>query len=47
MDRTVEENVKKSMAFLKFSPLVPEPLKAKIRGFVFDLKTGELKEVSL
>ena len=35
------------MNILKESPLVPEPLKAMIRGFAFDIKTGELNEVRL
>ncbi|EXJ66610.1 carbonate dehydratase [Cladophialophora psammophila CBS 110553] len=44
---SIENNVKKSMTFLKESPLVRESLKPSIRGFVFDLHSGELKEVKL
>ncbi|OCT49639.1 carbonate hydratase [Cladophialophora carrionii] len=43
---SLADNVKKSITFLKESPLVPEQLKSNIRGFVFDLKTGELQEVN-
>ncbi|OQV07608.1 hypothetical protein CLAIMM_12013 [Cladophialophora immunda] len=43
---SLSDNVKKSIAFLKDSPLVPESLKSNIRGFVFDIKTGELEEVN-
>ncbi|ETI27202.1 hypothetical protein G647_09885 [Cladophialophora carrionii CBS 160.54] len=43
---SLADNVKKSIAFLKESSLVPEQLKSNIRGFVFDLKTGELQEVN-
>ncbi|KAF2469836.1 carbonic anhydrase [Lindgomyces ingoldianus] len=42
---TLEENVKKSMDFLRMSPLVRPALKSKIRGFVYDIITGKLKEV--
>ncbi|KIW84748.1 hypothetical protein Z517_00136 [Fonsecaea pedrosoi CBS 271.37] len=43
---SLEENVKKSMTFLKKSPFVPESLKSNIRGFVFHIDSGELKEVT-
>ncbi|KIW10464.1 hypothetical protein PV08_11428 [Exophiala spinifera] len=44
---SLDENVKKSIDFLRASALVPEELKANTRGFVFDLKTGNLKEVDV
>ncbi|OQV02157.1 hypothetical protein CLAIMM_07397 [Cladophialophora immunda] len=44
---SLEENVKRSMTFLKESPLVRESLKSSIRGFVFHLDSGDLKEVTL
>ncbi|KAK5221353.1 hypothetical protein LTR72_006913 [Exophiala xenobiotica] len=43
---SLQDNVKKSMDFLRASPLVPKDLKSNIRGFVFDLKTGGLEEVT-
>jgi len=42
---TLEANVAKSMHFLKESPLVPDALKQGVRGFVYDIKTGDLNEV--
>ena len=45
LNRSLEDNVKKSVDFLQTSPLVPNELKKNIRGFVFDVVTGELKEV--
>jgi carbonic anhydrase len=42
----LQDNVKKSIDFLRTSPLVPKGLKPNIRGFVFDLKTGGLDEVT-
>ncbi|KIV79811.1 hypothetical protein PV11_07356 [Exophiala sideris] len=42
---SLDDNVKKSIAFLRESPLVSDTIKKNIRGFVFDIKTGELKEV--
>jgi carbonic anhydrase len=33
------------MHFLKESPLVPDALKQGVRGFVYDIKTGDLNEV--
>lgn len=42
--RSLADNVRKSIAFLKESPLIPDQLKSNIRGFVFDIKTGELEE---
>ncbi|KAJ9605791.1 hypothetical protein H2200_009640 [Cladophialophora chaetospira] len=41
---SLADNVKKSIKFLKDSPLIPEQLKNNLRGFVFDIKTGELEE---
>jgi carbonic anhydrase len=40
----VEQDVRDSIARLKESPFIPQ--KDSIRGFVFDVKTGELREVS-
>jgi len=42
---SLDDNVKKSIAFLRENPLVSDTVKKNIRGFVFDIKTGELKEV--
>jgi carbonic anhydrase len=40
----LEQDVRDSIARLKESPFVPN--KASIRGFVYDVKTGELREVT-
>ncbi|KAI1629233.1 carbonic anhydrase [Exophiala viscosa] len=42
---SLDDNVKKSIAFLRENALVSDAIKENIRGFVFDIKTGELKEV--
>ena len=39
----VDQNVRESIARLRQSPFVPK--KESIRGFVYDVKTGELHEV--
>jgi carbonic anhydrase len=40
----VEEDVRRSIAFIKESPFVPN--KESVRGFVYDVKTGRLDEVT-
>ena len=40
----VEEDVRQSIARIKASPFIPK--KEHIRGFVYDVKTAELSEVS-
>ncbi len=40
----LEQDVRDSIARLKASPFIPR--KESIRGFVYDVKTGELREVS-
>jgi len=40
----VEQSVRDSIARLRESPFIPN--KDSIRGFVYDVKTGELREVS-
>src|SRR5918911_1344003 len=40
----LEEDVRQSIRRLKASPFIPK--KDKIRGFVFDVKTGKLNEVA-
>jgi carbonic anhydrase len=40
----LEQDVRDSIARLKASPFIPR--KDNIRGFVYDVKTGELREVS-
>lgn len=42
---SVEHSVKDDVEFLKGSPLLREELKQNIQGFVFDIKTGKLKEI--
>jgi carbonic anhydrase len=39
----LEQDVRDSIARLKASPFIPR--KNSIRGFVYDVKTGELREV--
>jgi carbonic anhydrase len=40
----VDADVRQSMARIKASPFVPD--KSGIRGFVYDVKTGRLREVT-
>jgi carbonic anhydrase len=40
----VDADVRQSMARIKASPFVPE--KSRVRGFVYDVKTGRLREVT-
>jgi carbonic anhydrase len=39
----LEESVRDDIRFLKESPLIPDD--ASIRGFVYDVKTGRVREV--
>jgi carbonic anhydrase len=39
----LDENVRRSVAAIKSSPFIPH--KDSVRGFVFDVRTGELREV--
>ena len=43
--KDLDEDVKQSIARIKASPFVPR--KDKIRGFVYDVKTGRLNEVGV
>jgi carbonic anhydrase len=40
----LDEDVRQSMARIKASPFIPH--KDQIRGFVFDVATGQLNEVT-
>src|SRR3954466_1369398 len=40
----LDEDVRQSIARIKASPFIPR--KDSVRGFVYDVKTGELREVS-
>jgi carbonic anhydrase len=40
----LEEDVREGIAAIKASPFIPR--KDSVRGFVYDVKTGELREVS-
>ena len=40
----LEEDVRQSMARIKNSPFIPK--KEHLRGFIYDVKTGRLSEVS-
>ena len=40
----VEDDVRQSIARINASPFVPE--KGRVRGFVYDVKTGKLREVT-
>jgi carbonic anhydrase len=42
---SVEHSVRDDVEFLRGSPLLREELKKNIHGFVFDIKTGKLKEM--
>jgi carbonic anhydrase len=40
----VEEDVRQSIARIQHSPFLPN--KGSVRGFVYDVETGELREVN-
>jgi carbonic anhydrase len=40
----LDEDIRQSIARIKASPFIPR--KDQIRGFVYDVQTGELREVS-
>jgi len=40
----VEEDVREGVERIKSSPFIPR--EESVRGFVYDVKTGELREVS-
>ncbi len=40
----LEQSVKDDVAFLKASPLIPDDV--SIRGFVYDVRTGTLREIN-
>ncbi len=41
----LEQSVREDVAFLKSSPLIPDGV--VIRGFVYDVRTGKLREVDV
>ena len=43
---SIEQSIKDDLAILKASPLIREELAAKSYGFLYDIKTGELKTVA-
>ena len=43
ISQRAEEDVRQSIRRIKANPFVP--VKDKIRGFVYDVKTGQLNEV--
>jgi carbonic anhydrase len=45
MKGTVEESLKEDMAWLKNQPIVRQGLRDAVRGFIWDIKSGELREV--
>ena len=45
MKGTVEESLKEDMAWLKNQPTVRQGLRDAVRGFMWDIKSGELREV--
>lgn len=42
---SLQDNVRKSLKFLKDSEFIRSELKPNIIGFVYDLQTGELERV--
>lgn len=46
MKGTVEDSLKEDMAWLKSQTCVRQGLKDAVRGFMWDIKTGELREVN-
>jgi carbonic anhydrase len=40
----LEEDVRQSIARIRHSPFIPQ--KANVRGFVYEVETGRLREVS-
>jgi len=43
--RRLEESVREDLKFLKESALVRQEIKDNARGYVYDIKSGKLKEV--
>lgn len=43
--RDLEESVREDVAFLRASPLIPDSV--VIRGFIYDVRTGRLREVTV
>ncbi|KAH7137355.1 carbonic anhydrase [Dactylonectria estremocensis] len=41
----IEKSVKEDLAWVRTHPMIREQLKGGCQGFVFDIKTGELKKV--
>lgn len=44
--RRLEESVRKDLELLKSQPLIKLELKDRAKGYVYDIKTGELIHVS-
>ncbi|KAH8811226.1 carbonic anhydrase [Xylogone sp. PMI_703] len=42
----LEKSVRDDLIFLRQSPLIRKELKDKVRGFVFDITSGELSEIN-
>lgn len=45
VENRIEQNLKEDAMWLREHPLIRKELAAKIRAFMWDLETGELKEV--
>ena len=41
----MEKSVKEDLAWVQESPLIRDALKKGTQGFIFDIKTGEVKKV--
>jgi carbonic anhydrase len=43
--RSVKQSLKDDLSFLKSSPYIREELKPRVRGFLYDIKSGSIEEL--
>ena len=45
--RSLKQSLKDDVAFLKSSPYIREDLKPRVRGFLYDIKSGSMEEMEV
>ena len=43
--QSLRQSLKDDVAFLKSTPYIRDELKPRVRGFLYDIKTGSLEEI--
>jgi carbonic anhydrase len=43
---SLKQSLKDDVAFLKSTPYIRDEIKSRVRGFLYDIKTGSLEEIS-